>query len=142
MKPASQRLFVTFALMIVALVVLAGVFEATSLNRQILASAPATAGKAVTTGTASIGGPFMLASSRGDNVTDRSFPGKWLLIFFGYTSCPDVCPTALTDMSTALGKGARMQANSSLFSSPWTPSATRARSWPIICSPSIHVSSG
>ena len=71
---------------------------------QIVASAPAVVGKTVASGTAAIGGPFTLVSTRGDSVTDQSFPGKWLLIFFGDTYCPDLCPTALHNMSVALEK--------------------------------------
>jgi protein SCO1/2 len=51
-----------------------------------------------------IGGPFRLAASDGRTVTDRDFRGKYLLIYFGYTSCPDVCPTALNDVAAALDR--------------------------------------
>jgi protein SCO1/2 len=61
-------------------------------------------GERVTTGKTAIGGPFTLVSTNGENVTDQSFRGKWLVMFFGYTSCPDVCPTALSNMSAALEK--------------------------------------
>jgi protein SCO1/2 len=37
-------------------------------------------------------------------VTDQDFRGKWLLVFFGYTRCPDVCPTTLSDIADALAK--------------------------------------
>ncbi len=53
-------------------------------------------------GTAEIGGAFRLVSDSGAVVTGRSFPGKYLLIYFGYTSCPDVCPTTLADIAVAL----------------------------------------
>jgi len=43
-------------------------------------------------------------STKGESVTDQSFRGKWLLIFFGYTFCPDLCPTALANVSVALEK--------------------------------------
>ena len=49
-----------------------------------------------------IGGHFTLAAVDGTEVTDRSFPNKWLLIYFGYTYCPDACPTALTMVGQAL----------------------------------------
>jgi protein SCO1 len=49
-----------------------------------------------------IGGHFLLTTSAGRTVTDRSFPGKWLLVYFGYTFCPDACPTALSALATAL----------------------------------------
>jgi protein SCO1/2 len=55
-------------------------------------------------GTASIGGPFTLVSSNGQNVSERSYRGKWVLIYFGYTYCPDACPTALNNISVALEK--------------------------------------
>ena len=35
-------------------------------------------------------------------MTDAQFRGKWLLVYFGYTHCPDSCPTALTDIAAAL----------------------------------------
>ena len=42
-----------------------------------------------------IGGPFKLTDQNGQAVTDRSFHGKPVLLYFGFTSCPDVCPTDL-----------------------------------------------
>jgi protein SCO1/2 len=49
-----------------------------------------------------IGGHFTLSMPDGREVSDRSFRGKWMLVYFGYTFCPDVCPTALSDMTLAL----------------------------------------
>jgi len=49
-----------------------------------------------------VGGPFTLTAPDGATVTDRTYRGKWLLIYFGYTSCPDSCPTALLEIATAL----------------------------------------
>jgi protein SCO1 len=51
-----------------------------------------------------IGGPFTLTASDGTTVTDQTYRGRWLLVFFGYSSCPDVCPTALFTIATALQK--------------------------------------
>jgi protein SCO1 len=55
-----------------------------------------------TTGTALIGGPFTLVGRDGKPVTDRAFRGKYMLIFFGFTHCPDICPAELQVMSAAL----------------------------------------
>jgi len=49
-----------------------------------------------------IGGPFTLTSQDGATVTSGDFAGKYLLVYFGYTSCPDMCPTGLQSMSRAL----------------------------------------
>jgi len=51
---------------------------------------------------AAIGGPFSLVDQNGKPFTDADLKGKWQLVFFGYTHCPDVCPTALNDLSLAL----------------------------------------
>lgn len=51
-----------------------------------------------------IGGPFQLVDQNGKTVTDVDLKGKWSLIYFGYTHCPDACPTALNDISIALSE--------------------------------------
>ena len=51
------------------------------------------------------GGPFRLTATDGSAVTDRTYRGKWVLIYFGYTSCPDACPTALNSMGVAILTG-------------------------------------
>ncbi|MCK1714136.1 MULTISPECIES: SCO family protein [unclassified Bradyrhizobium] len=58
---------------------------------------------------AAIGGPFQLTDQNGKVVTDQNLKGKPTLIFFGYTHCPDVCPTSLFEISEvlrAMGKDA------------------------------------
>jgi len=63
-----------------------------------------------------IGGPFELQDGNGRVVTDRDFRGKWMLVYFGYTHCPDACPTALQDMANALDMlGAKKQDVALLF---------------------------
>ncbi len=57
-----------------------------------------------TEGRALIGGPFSLSDPSGKRVTDRDFRGKLMLVFFGYTHCPDVCPTELQNMAEVIGK--------------------------------------
>lgn len=58
---------------------------------------------------AAIGGPFQLTDQTGTKVTEQSLKGKPSLIFFGFTHCPDICPTSLFEMSEvlrAMGKDA------------------------------------
>ena len=49
-----------------------------------------------------VGGPFTLTAPDGTTVTDETYRGKWLLVFFGYTSCPDICPTTLYEIAAAI----------------------------------------
>ena len=63
---------------------------------------------------ADIGGPFALTDHHGNAVSEASYPGKHLLVFFGYTYCPDVCPTELLVLGQTLDllgpNAARVQA--------------------------------
>jgi protein SCO1/2 len=52
-------------------------------------------------GEALIGGPFALIDQDGRTVSDADFRGRFMLIYFGYTFCPDVCPTTLATMAQA-----------------------------------------
>ena len=54
------------------------------------------------TGTALIGGTFSLTDQNGIRVSEKSFGGRYLLVFFGFTHCPDVCPAGLQVMASAL----------------------------------------
>lgn len=68
------------------------------------------------TGQAAIGGPISLLDHRGRRVSEASYSGRHLLVFFGYTFCPDVCPTGLQTISTALDSlGASAEAVQPLF---------------------------
>ena len=61
------------------------------------------------TAPAAIGGPFQLTDQSGATVTEKDLQGRPTLIFFGFTHCPDVCPTSLFEMSEvlkAMGKDA------------------------------------
>jgi protein SCO1/2 len=49
-----------------------------------------------------IGGPFELIDQHGKPVSDKTFRGQYMLIYFGYGFCPDVCPTELSNMASAL----------------------------------------
>jgi protein SCO1/2 len=61
-------------------------------------------GRTVTTGQVAVGGPFTLTDQDGEKRSSASFRGKYQLIYFGYSFCPDVCPTTLAVMAEALDK--------------------------------------
>jgi protein SCO1 len=79
------------------LVVAAGVLLALALRET-------PRGAAGTALASAIGGPFQLIDQNGKPFSDADLKGKWHLIFFGYTHCPDACPTALNEMSLALDR--------------------------------------
>jgi len=64
----------------------------------ITGRAPSPIGQAV----ASVGGPFRLEDQNGNPVTDADMKGRPFLVFFGYTRCPDICPTILFEMSQVM----------------------------------------
>jgi protein SCO1/2 len=66
----------------------------------LIPSAPQTTNSMV----GALGGPFTLTATDGRTVTDQTYQGKWMLIYFGYTSCPDACPTALNNIGVALDR--------------------------------------
>jgi len=61
-------------------------------------------GQSTTSGLATVGGPFRLIDQMGRVRSDADFRGQYLLVYFGYSECPDVCPTTLGVMADALDK--------------------------------------
>jgi len=49
-----------------------------------------------------VGGPFTLQDAEGRKVTDADFRGRWMLVYFGYSTCPDVCPTELQTLVSSV----------------------------------------
>jgi len=95
-SPSGSPRFLLIAAILAGLVVLGtGAFLA-------LSSRDTVRGVAGTALSNAIGGPFQLVDQNGKTVTDADLKGKWSLIYFGYTHCPDACPTALNDISIAL----------------------------------------
>jgi protein SCO1 len=67
-------------------------------------------------GKAQVGGPFSLVDHTGKRVTDKDFRGRYMLVFFGFTFCPDVCPAGLQVMTAALERiGAKAERVTPLF---------------------------
>lgn len=67
-----------------------------------VARAVGLAGGIAVQGGAPVGGPFSLVDQTGTPVTDATWRGHWMIVYFGYTTCPDVCPTELQTMAAAL----------------------------------------
>jgi len=61
-------------------------------------------GQVQSSGVALIGGPFQLVDQDGKAVDQRLLDHKWSAVFFGYTYCPDVCPTTLQTLAQAKAK--------------------------------------
>jgi protein SCO1/2 len=75
----------------------------------VTSRAPSPVGSAV----AAVGGPFHLEDQNGTSVSDQDLKGRPFLVFFGFTHCPDICPTTLFEMSQlmhALGPDAERTA--------------------------------
>jgi protein SCO1 len=100
-RPASPRTPPRFALLAIVfagvLVIAAGVLLALALRET-------PRGAAGTALASAIGGQFQLIDQNGKPFSDANLKGKWHLVFFGYTHCPDACPTALNEMSLALDR--------------------------------------
>jgi protein SCO1/2 len=63
-----------------------------------------------------IGGPFTLSDASGKKVTDTDYRGRYMLVFFGFTGCPDICPAGLQLISAALDKvGAKADGVAPIF---------------------------
>jgi protein SCO1/2 len=94
------RLVLVLSALLVGLILLATTLLLTNANRQ---SQP----------NLGIGGPFRLINQEGVEVSERDFLGRPSLIFFGYTHCPDICPTKLLEVSEifrALGADKKINA--------------------------------
>ena len=55
-------------------------------------------------GKASLGGPFDLTDHNGERKTDKDYLGQWIVIYFGFTFCPDICPDQLEKLGEAIDK--------------------------------------
>jgi protein SCO1/2 len=87
--PSTPRLILAIVLLTLAGCLGFYALDASWINKKIL-------------GVALIGGPFEMLNQNGAKVTEKDFAGKPALMFFGYTYCPDVCPTELQIMSATL----------------------------------------
>ncbi|GLQ07978.1 SCO family protein [Sneathiella chinensis] len=79
----------------VALLVIVGLTIAALVFTGVLSGPGQKSRSGIIAGAPQIGGPFELVNHKGETVTDKDFQGKMMLVFFGYTFCPDVCPTEM-----------------------------------------------
>ncbi|MDO8837433.1 MAG: SCO family protein [Parvibaculum sp.] len=80
----------------VAVAILAGIW----ISNLVISAVETRDGQAA--GGARVGGPFTLVNEQGESVTEADFRGRYMLIYFGFTFCPDVCPTELQVMASAI----------------------------------------
>jgi protein SCO1/2 len=94
MKPAAARVLVLLSAFVAGLVLFSAIILLVS-GRTSTTIAPQAA---------AIGGPFHLVDQDGKPTSEQDFKGKPFLVFFGFTHCPDVCPTALFEVSEIFRK--------------------------------------
>ena len=95
MPRRSILLFAAACFMIAASLAIVTVVVVTGRERGVTADASPDSG----TGQPSVGGPFQLVNQDGQTVDQTMLNGKWTLVFFGFTYCPDYCPTTLTGLA-------------------------------------------
>lgn len=93
--PGAKRFVLMGAAALAGIIVAAGLYFALDLGGRGLP-------KSQVSGVALIGGAFELTTHNGDVVTDQTFAGRPMLLYFGYTSCPDICPIDLHKLAKAL----------------------------------------
>ncbi len=101
MTSRASHILLVLAAFLTGLVIFLGVF--------MFATGNLGSGGSGAPGASAIGGPFQLIDQDGKPITDQDMKGKPFLVFFGFTHCPDVCPTTLFEVSElmrALGKDA------------------------------------
>jgi protein SCO1 len=94
MKPATSRVLIMLSAFVAGLVLFFAVIML------VAGRAPTS----IVPQASAVGGPFRLVNQDGKVTTDQDFKGKPFLVFFGFTHCPDVCPTALFEISEVFGK--------------------------------------
>lgn len=91
----DQRLPLIAGIAVAAAIMIGGLVLIFTRGQERIAPPP-------TVTAAAVGGPFTLVNAKGETVTEKNFAGKFLMVFFGFTNCPEICPTTLDDMGRTL----------------------------------------
>jgi len=94
----------TFKLWFVLILVMFATFVGYVVYTDVQQSKVAVVAEQAGAGVASIGGDFQLMDQTGKTRSNKDFHGKFLMVYFGYRYCPDICPTALTTMTEVLNE--------------------------------------
>ena len=94
--PRRSILLFAAACVVLAAIIAAAAIAVVGLRGDATSAAP---GSEQTTGQAAVGGPFQLVDQNGRAVDQTILNGKWSLVFFGFTYCPDYCPTTLATLA-------------------------------------------
>jgi protein SCO1 len=92
MKPQTTRLILVASAFLAGLLLFSSIFLIVAGRTPVPLPASVSA----------IGGPFQLTDHDGKQITDQDLKGKPYLVFFGFTHCPDICPTTLFEVSEIL----------------------------------------
>lgn len=99
-EPTAPRWYYTMAAVVAAIALVIVAFFAS--QHYFGALMPGDVGGRAESTTPAIGGPFTLTDQHGNTVTEADFAGRYKLIYFGFTYCPDVCPTTLATIAEAM----------------------------------------
>ena len=99
-EPAGPRWYYTISAVVAAIALVIVAFFAS--QHYFGALMPGDDARRAESTTPAIGGPFTLTDQHGNTVTDADFRGRYMLIFFGFTYCPDICPTTLATIADAM----------------------------------------
>ena len=103
-KPAPERMTAASPRFVLIAITLAGLLVLATGVLLALVYRDNPKGVAGSVLASAIGGPFRLVDQNGKPFTEANLQGKWHLVFFGYTHCPDTCPTTLNELALALDK--------------------------------------
>jgi len=100
--PLRRSTYILIVIAVSALIIVWNHFLSPNARDQAGVQIKPLADGSTVVGKPKIGGPFTMLDQDGRTVTEADFAGRYMLVYFGYTYCPDVCPTSLSVMADAL----------------------------------------